>query len=93
MMHLIRLLNNNNGPIYSVYRTKLGISYSRYEQILYKNGVFFIKADIDKKNKQKAINGLKEIFDILNDKKELEKLLEFTKERRKQLLISISVKV
>ncbi|MBQ9024422.1 MAG: insulinase family protein [Bacilli bacterium] len=87
------LLNNNNGPIYTVYRTKLGISYSQYEQILYNNGVFFIEADIDKKNKQKAINGLKEIFDILNDKEEVERLLKYTKERRRQLLISYSESV
>ena len=87
------MLNNNNGPIYTVYRTKLGISYSQYEQILYNNGVFFIEADIDKKNKQKAINGLKEIFDILNDKEEVERLLKYTKERRRQLLISYSESV
>lgn len=87
---LMTMLNNSNGPIYNTYRTKLGIMYSGYAITLYKQGVIYIKVDIDKNNKDKAINGLKEIFDILNDKKELNKLLEFAKEKAKEISISNS---
>lgn len=83
---LMTILCNNNGPIYNIYRTKLGIMYAGYADILYNNGLLFIKVDIDKSNKEKAINGLKEIFNILHDKNEIDKLLNYTKERRRELI-------
>ena len=87
---LITMLCNNNGPIYNIYRTKLGIVYSSYAQILYNKGLLYIEADIDKINKEKAINGLKEIFDMLHDRNEIDKLLKYAKERRKELINSYS---
>lgn len=84
------MLLYNSGPIYNVYRTNLGIMYAGYAGILYNNGLLFIKIDIDKKNQEKSINGLKDVFNILHDKKEVSKLLKFAKEKRKELLNSHS---
>ena len=84
------MLLYNSGPIFNVYRTNLGIMYAGYAGILYNNGLLFIKIDIDKKNQEKSINGLKDVFNILNDKKEVSKLLKYAKEKRKELLNSHS---
>ena len=84
------MLLYNSGPIYNVYRTNLGIMYAGYAGILYNNGLLFIKIDIDKKNQEKSINGLKDVFNILHDKKEVSKLLKYAKEKRKELLNSHS---
>ena len=84
------ILCTSMGPIFNIYRDKLGIIYNGYSKILYDSGVLFVKLDIDKNNKQKAIEGLKEVFNILNDENEIRKLLKYTKEKRKELYISNS---
>ena len=90
---LMIMLNNSNGPIYNTYRTKMGIMYSGYSITLFNFGGMFILVNIDKASKDKAIQGLKEIFDILHDEKELNKLLKFAKERIKETFISNSENV
>ena len=84
------ILCTSMGPIFNIYRDKLGIIYNGYSKILYDSGVLFVKLDIDKNNKQKAIEGLKEVFNILNDENEIRKLLKYAKEKRKELYISNS---
>ena len=87
---LIYLTNYQNGPVFNIYRTKMGIMYSGNLNIFYNYGLAIIKVYIDKKNKDKAISGLKDIFGILNNKEEVEKLLKYAREKLEALALSNS---
>lgn len=81
---LLHVFNNNNSPVYDTYRYKLGIVYSILTSVFLYKDILYIRADIDKKNKDKAINALKIIFDRLHDKKEMESQLQYAKEKIKE---------
>ena len=90
---LLHILANTNGPIYRTYRTKLGIVYSATAMVYFNRDILYIRADIDKKNKDMAVNALNEIFDTLHDEKEVEKLLNYSKEKIKENLRSATEKL
>lgn len=87
---LLHLTNSQNGPVFDVYRTKMGIIYQGTFNIYYNRGVITIRLDIDKENKDKAKKGLKDVFDILNNKEDVDKLLKYAKEKIKTLALSNS---
>ena len=80
------IINDSNGPIQKIFRDSLGIIYSGY--CGYVRGMFYVVLQIDKKNKDKAIKGMKEFNKYLHDKKKMDNMLTFIKELRKNLLIT-----
>lgn len=82
------IIGDYNGPLYRIFREKLGIIYSCYCD--YCRGMFYIVLQIDKKNKDKAIDGMKELNEYLRDKKKVNKLLDYVKKFRNNLLITNS---
>ena len=81
---LLNILNSNNSPVYDTYRNKLGIVYSASAGVFFYKDILYIRADIDKKNKEKAIDALNIIFDRLHDKEEMRKQLKYSKEKIKE---------
>lgn len=79
------MLNSSNGLCLNILRQKYGIVYHAYARFDARSGFMYFHAQIDKKNKDKAIEGIEEIFEKLHDKKEVEKLLEYAKEKQKEL--------
>lgn len=80
------MLNSTNGLCLNILREKYGIVYHAYAEFDNRHGFMYFHAQIDKKNKEKALSGIEEIFEKLHDKKEVEKLLEYAKEKQKELL-------
>ena len=64
-----------------VLRTELGIVYSAYADFFSQRGFIFISAKIDKKNKDKCIEGINEIMKRLHDKEKIAKLLKYHQEK------------
>ena len=87
------MLNYQNGPIFNIFRTKLGIVYSASATILFNRGALYIKANIDKKNKDKALKGLEDVFKVLHDEEKVASLLDYAKEKTLESLIVSSENV
>ena len=88
LYYLLKIMFTSfNGPILNTFRTKLGIAYGAYGEIYINSGVFIIEVDIDKNNKEKAQEGEKEILLALQDKQELSRLINQSKEYWKRVLL------
>ena len=75
---ILNILNKSlSGLIYTVLREELGLVYSAYADMFGFRGFMFIEANIDKKNKDKCLLGIEEIFKRLQDKDIITKLLKF----------------
>ena len=62
-------------------RTKYGIVYSASTDISYNLKYLTIECDIDKKNKQKCLDAIDEMFEMLHDKTILQRQLDIAKKK------------
>lgn len=83
---LLPMLNPFKGLCYKILRDELGIVYHTYADFLSNRGIFMICAQIDKKNVDKALDGIDEIMKRITDKDFLEEILTFTQEKYTQEL-------
>ena len=74
------IFNGGNGLCHQILREKYGLVYSSYISIYCYKKAFVFTAKIDKNNKQKAMEAIKEIISIAQDKNKLIELLKFAKE-------------
>ena len=75
------LNSSTTGLVMKVLRAELGIVYSAYADFLSQRGFIFISAKIDKKNKDKCIEGINEIMKRLHDKDIVKELLKYHQEK------------
>lgn len=76
--------NGSDGILFNILRTKYGLVYSCNSFVIYNSNVFILKADIDKKNKDKTLEVINEFFDIMNDREEISRRLEFAKAKLRE---------
>lgn len=69
------IVNGLDGILFNILRTKYGLVYSYDCRMLSHSNVFYIAAYIDKKNKDKTIEAIKEFFEVMHDKKIVEEKL------------------
>ncbi len=77
---ILNILNSSSGLVFKVLREELGLVYSANADMYSMRGFMFIKAKIDKKNKDKCLEGINEIIRRLHDKKIVGDLLKYYKE-------------
>ena len=82
---IVDILNNNgDGIILNVLRKELGIVYSAYATVYNMRGFMYIYAEIDKKNKDRCLKGIDDIFSKLHDSKIIEPILNQIKIQAKE---------
>lgn len=74
------------GLCLSILRGKLNIVYHAFGEFMNMRGLLCICAQIDKSNKNSALDGIDEIFEKLHDRNEVERLLDYAKEKQNQKL-------
>lgn len=87
------MLNIATGPLMETLRTKLGIVYHCYADIFSRYGFMIICAQIDKKNKVKAIEGIESALNELRNRETCTKLLQYVKEKMNQNYITCQDKI
>ncbi len=86
---ILSMLNSSmTGLVLKVLRQELELVYSASADFFTMRGIIYITAKIDKKNKEKCIEGINEIFRRLHDKKIITKLLKYHKEKCNEIYIS-----
>ncbi len=83
---LMPMFNSMGGICHEILRDKLGLVYFSYADVLINRGLFFISAQIDKKNIDKALKGIDSLFEELKKPEKLSKLLTFSQEKYRQEL-------
>ncbi len=78
------MLNSGNGLLMEILRTKYGLVYSSMSYISPDTGIFAIEAYIDRKNKDKTIEAIKELFSDLHNKKIIDEKLKYAKSKIKE---------
>lgn len=73
--------NSKDGLFLGLLREKYGLAYGGGVTYYLDNGLFKIVAYIDKKNKDKALDVVREYMNKLRDKKVVEERLKFAKEK------------
>ena len=82
---IVGILNSSlSGLIYNVLRDELSLVYSANSTFYGLRGFMYIEANIDKKNKDKCLEGIEEIFKRLQDKEIIGKLLKFYQDKMNQ---------
>lgn len=76
--------NSKDGMYFDLLRDKYGLAYTGGVSYEYKLGQLRVIAYIDKKNKDKTIDVIKEYFKDLHDVKKVSKKLKFAKEQIKE---------
>ena len=78
------MCNSTDGMLMIILRGKYGLVYHASVCLDFRLKSFHIDADIDKKNKDKTIDAIKEFIDDMHDKKKVEEKLKFAKEKIKE---------
>ena len=73
--------NSKDGLLLGIMREKYGLVYSLHLHLDNFTPIFEITCFIDKKNKDKSIDAIKEFFELMHDKKIISKKLEEAKEK------------
>ena len=84
------MLNSMSGSLMQILREKLGIVYSVSANIFYYNGFMYVLAQIDKKNKDKALKGIEEAFNKIISDEYCNQYFVASKKRLEELYISQS---
>jgi len=80
---LYDIFNSSSGLCDKILRDKYGLVYYSYVQMNYYGNTMYFFAMIDKDNKQKLLDAIDEIVDIVQDKDKLGELLEYSKKSNK----------
>ena len=75
------MIDSMEGLLMELLRTKYGIVYSASTDISYNLKYLTIECDIDKKNKQKCLDAIDEMFEMLHDKTILQRQLDIAKKK------------
>ncbi|MBR4830595.1 MAG: insulinase family protein [Bacilli bacterium] len=78
------IFNSLNGILHKILREKYGLVYSSGAYIPRESNVFCIEANIDKKNKDKTIEAIHEVINMLHDRKFVEERLNYAKGKIKE---------
>jgi predicted Zn-dependent peptidase len=80
--NIINIMSNSKeGLFLGLLREKYGLAYGGDASFYYDNGLFRLSAHIDKKNKDKALDVVREYIDIMHNKKIVGERLKFAKEK------------
>ena len=75
------MIDSMEGLLMELLRTKYGIVYSAYSEIGFELKYFSVNCEIDKKNKDKCLKAIDEMFEMLKDKEVVEKYLTIAKKK------------
>lgn len=78
------IVNGLDGILFNLLRTKYGLVYSYDCRILRHSNVFHIAAYIDKKNKDKTIEAIKEFFEEMHNESYVNDRLKYAKNKIKE---------
>lgn len=76
---LSEIFNDSSGLCSQILRDKYGLVYWSYIQMNYYGKTMYFFAMIDKNNKQKLLDAIDEIINIVQDKQKLTSFLEYSK--------------
>lgn len=80
------IFNSINGILHKILREKYGLVYFAAAYMPRKSNVFCIEANIDKKNKDKTIDAIHEVLNMLKDKDFAEERLKYAKSKYKETI-------
>ena len=78
---IYNICNGMDGMLFYILRHKYGLVYSYGFSFISDSNVLVISAYIDKKNKDKTIDAMKEFFDDVCNKKKIETRLKYVKDK------------
>ena len=82
---IVNMLNSSfSGLVLKVLRLELELVYSAGARFLYNRGYLYINAQIDKKNKDKCIDGINEIINRLHNPEIISDLLKYYQDKYNQ---------
>jgi len=90
LMLLNTIMNSSLGLCYQTLRRKYGLVYNSYAGIIYYLKKLYIYGEIDKNKKEKFLEALDEIVNMLNDKELLDKLIVQAKDEIEANQVTLS---